>query len=155
MKPLIKKMSNAFDGNMCDREIIDILATGITEKKYSEIRLIYNHYRNASEIDFVDKAILPLPKGIIGETAYQDDFVWEGEPQEMLKQLLILYLTYELEIAGYVSAAAENLTRQNVTTESLKRIDEIEEEKVRVERKERKAEEFSKVLDNFTKLRNY
>ena len=73
----------------------------------------------------------------------------------MLKQLLILYLTYELEIAGYVSAAAENLTRQNVTTESLKRIDEIEEEKVRVERKERKAEEFSKVLDNFTKLRNY
>ena len=69
------------------QKIIDILATGITEKKYSEIRLIYNHYRNASEIDFVDKAILPLPKGIIGETAYQDDFVWEGEPQEMLKQL--------------------------------------------------------------------
>ena len=137
------------------QKIIDILATGITEKKYSEIRLIYNHYRNASEIDFVDKTILPLPKGIIKETAYQDDFVWEGEPQEMLKQLLILYLTYELEIAGYVSAAAENLTRQNVTTESLKRIDEIEEEKVRVERKERKAEEFSKVLDNFTKLRNY
>lgn len=26
MKPLIKKMSKAFDGNMCDREIIDILA---------------------------------------------------------------------------------------------------------------------------------
>lgn len=26
MKPLIKKISKAFDGNMCDREIIDILA---------------------------------------------------------------------------------------------------------------------------------
>ena len=135
--------------------ILDILAQGITEKRYSEIRLIYNHYRNASEIDFVDKAILPLPKGLIGDQAYLDDFVWEGDPQEMLRDLLILYLTYELEIAGHVSAAAENLTRQNVTTESLKRIDEREEERRRVERKARKAEEFAKVLDNFTRLRNY
>ena len=135
--------------------ILDILAQGITQKRYSEIRLIYNHYRNASEIDFVDKAILPLPKGLIGDQAYLDDFVWEGDPQEMLQDLLILYLTYELEIAGHVSAAAENLTRQNVTTESLKRIDEREEEQQRVERKARKAEEFAKVLDNFTRLRNY
>lgn len=135
--------------------ILDLLARGITEKRYSEIRLIYNHYRNASEIDFVDKVILPLPKGLIGDKAYLDDFVWEGEPQRMMQELLILYLTYELEIAGYVSAAAENLTRQNVTTESLKRIDEREEEQRRVERKERKAKEFSKVLDNFTRLRNY
>lgn len=28
----------------------------------------------------------------------------------MLRELMILYLTYELEIAGHVSAAAENLT---------------------------------------------
>lgn len=137
------------------QSVLDLLARGITEKKYSEIRLIYNHYRNASEIDFVDKAILPLPKGLIGEKAYLDDFVWEGDPQTMMRELLILYLNYELEIAAHVSAAAENLTRQSVTTDSLKRIDEREEEQRRVERKERKAKEFSKVLDNFTRLRNY
>lgn len=42
-----------------------------------------------------------------------------------------------------------------MTTDSLKRIDEREEEQQRVERKARKAEEFAKVLDNFTRLRNY
>ena len=60
-----------------------------------------------------------------------------------------------MEIAAQVSRAAENITRQNITTESLKKIDEREEEQLMLERKERKDKEFAKVLDNFTKLKHY
>lgn len=136
-------------------QVLDLLEDAVRNKKYSEIRLIYNEYKNASEITFVDKVILPLPKDVIGEKAYTEDFVWEGNPQTMLLDLLILYLQYEIKIASYVSVAAENLTRQSVTTESLKKIDELDEEKARVELRKKKDEEFAKVLDNFTRLRDY
>ena len=75
--------------------------------------------------------------------------------QKLLLELTGLYLRYEVEIAAQVSRAAENITRQNITTESLKKIDEREEEQLMLERKERKDKEFAKVLDNFTKLKHY
>ncbi len=138
------------------QEILDILVRGLRKKEFSSIRLIYNHYRNASEVEFVDKIIFPMPKGIFGEkNSYQEDFVCEGEMQELLLELTGLYLQYEVEIAAQVSLAAENITRQNITTESLKKIDEREEIEVQHSRRERKDKEFAKVLDNFTKLKHY
>lgn len=139
-----------------DGPVLELLREAVQEKKYSEIRLIYNHYLNATSIRFTDKAVLPLPKGVLQtDRKYNEDFVWEGDPQTMLTSLLFLYISYEIRIAGFVSAAAENLTRQNVTTESLKRIDEREEEQHRVELRQRRDKEFGKVLDNFTRLREY
>ena len=51
--------------------------------------------------------------------------------------------------------AAENVLRQNTTTESLKKIDEIEEEKVRADRREKNNKEFEKIIDNYVKNRAY
>ena len=53
------------------------------------------------------------------------------------------------------SRAAENILRQNATTESLKKIDEIEEEKVMEERREKRNVEFQKVVDTFIKNKMY
>ena len=96
-----------------------------------------------------------MPKGLLGNEEYTEDFVCEGDLQELLLDLTELYLQYELEIASQMSLAAENITRQNITTESLKKIDEREEEALQQERREQKDKEFAKVLDNFTKLRHY
>lgn len=42
--------------------------------------------------------------------------------------------------------------RQTITKESLKKLDEIEEENLREERKETNNKNFKKVLENFTNL---
>ena len=136
-------------------EILELLSQGLREKLFSSVRLIYNHYRNSSQIDFVNKVIFPMPKGLIGNEVYTEDFVYEGDMQKLLLDLTELYLQYEVEIASQVSLAAENITRQNITTESLKKIDERDEEALQLARRELKDKEFAKVLDNFTKLRHY
>lgn len=135
--------------------VLDILSEGLRKKEFSAVRLIYNHYHNASEVEFVNKVIFPMPKGLLGNEEYTEDFVCEGDLQELLLDLTELYLQYEVEIASQMSLAAENITRQNITTESLEKIDEREEEALQQERREQKDKEFAKVLDNFTKLRHY
>lgn len=136
-------------------ELLALLSGGLRHKAFSSIRLIYNHYHNSSEVEFVSKVIFPMPKGILGNEEYTEDFVCEGDMQELLLDLTELYLQYEVEIAAQVSLAAENITRQNITTESLKKIDEREEEELQRARRELKDKEFAKVLDNFTKLKAY
>lgn len=137
------------------QNILELLSEGLRQKEFSAIRLIYNHYHNSSEVEFVNKIIFPMPKGLLGNEQYTEDFVCEGDLQQLLLDLTELYLQYELEIASQMSLAAENITRQNITTESLKKIDEREEEALQLERREQKDKEFAKVLDNFTKLRHY
>ena len=50
------------------------------------------------------------------------------------------------------SYASENIMRQMITKESLKKIDEIEEETVREERKKRQIKSLKKQLDNINKM---
>lgn len=137
------------------RQLLEIMGRGLRNKSYSAIRLVYNHYHNSSEVEFVDKVIFPMPAGLFGEKMYTEDFVCEGDMQEILVDLVELYLVYELEIAAQVSLAAENITRQNITTESLKKIDERDELARQAARRARKDKEFAKVLDNYTKLNHY
>jgi len=136
-------------------ELLTILREGLRKKLYSSIRLVYNHYHNSSEIEYVDKVVFPMPEGLFGENTYVEDFVCEGDMQEILLELVELYLVYELEIAAQVSFAAENIIRQNITTESLKKIDDRDAAVFQAERRKQKDKEFSKVLDNYTKLNHY
>lgn len=161
-----RKLSGLRDGNTLifqtredfvrnHQDVLEALSEGLRKKEFSAVRLVYNHYHNASEVEFVNKVIFPMPKGLLGNEEYTEDFVCEGDLQKLLLDLTELYLQYEVEIASQMSLAAENITRQNITTESLKKIDEREEEALQVERREQKDKEFAKVLDNYTKLRHY
>ena len=75
----------------------------------------------------------------------------EGDANRILYNLLTSYVNYEVKIAEVNSYASENIYRQNSTSESLKKIEEIEAEQLVQIRKERVAKEFEKVIDNFTK----
>ena len=96
-----------------------------------------------------------MPKHLHSDNDYQEDFAYEGDIEKILTNLVILYFKYQLAIAVEVSSAALNITRQNATSESLKKIDEREEAFKMSQLRENKDKEFNKVLDNYTKLNHY
>lgn len=144
-------------------QVMEILDGAIRNLSYSRIMIVYNHYYNSSEVDLVEKQIFPVKamekkegyRKIDRSKLYKEDFVCEGEFDKLLVDLVTMYLKYSMEISAAMSYAAENIARQNVTTESMKRIDEREEMRKQKERRIDKDKQFAKVLDNFTKLSQY
>lgn len=135
-------------------EIKEYLVRSVKENAWSAIEIGYNRYYNSGLIKPQIDRIFPLDltdDGSTNEAALLADFMIEGDPKELLQGMMISYLEYELKIAMASSYASENLMRQNSTSESLKKIDEIEEEELKEERKERNAEAFKKTVDSFVK----
>lgn len=129
-----------------------IMFESIKNKKYKEINIIYNHYYNISRIERVKEKILPLDKTKSKKEEYQDDFAVEGNINSILLNIIALYLGYEIKVAVENSYASENIMRQMITKESLKKIDEMEEERKRDERKLRNQKSLKKQLDNINKM---
>ena len=78
----------------------------------------------------------------------------EGNIQKILTSLIALYVSYEIRIAVENSYASENIMRQRITSDSLKKIDELEEEKKLQEKKQIKNKNFKKVVENFVKIKS-
>lgn len=134
-------------------KIEDILYNKIVKAKVSEINLIYNHYYNVSKIELVKRKILPLNDKCYTSKEHKEDFAIEGDINDILINMIAMYLSYEIRVATENSYASENVARQMLTKESLRKIDEIEEENIREERKEKNAKGFKKVIENFIKIR--
>ena len=133
-------------------KIEKILFDTIKEGKASEINIIYNHYNNISNIELKKKTILPLAKTTKDKNKYYEDFVVEGDISSILTNIIVLYASYEISIAAENSYASENVMRQSVTKQSLDKIDEIEVENKRIERKEKNAKSYKRVLEDSIKL---
>lgn len=131
----------------------EILLESIRDKSYSKINVIYNHYYNAGKIELVKKQLLPLDNEIIGnkEKVHKEDFVVEGDINEILLNIIALYLSYEIKVATENSYASENIERQVMTKKSLEKIDEIEEEKRIKANREKRIEDNVKLLNNVIK----
>lgn len=136
-----------------NKEIEDLLYDVIKNAKNSQINIIYNHYYNISNIQLVRKTLLPLEEKKKKGT-YLEDYTIEGDINQILLNIVVLYLAYEIRVAVENSYASENVMRQSITSESLKKIEEIEEEKTREERKEKNKKSFKKVIENFIKLKD-
>lgn len=130
----------------------DIIYEAINKRKYREINVIYNHYHNVNKLEFMKKKLFPIN---YDETAdgdkYEEDFAMETELGPMLNNLISLYICYEIKICEMNSYAAENVIRQQITKESLRKIDEMEIESSKVERKLKKQKEFQKIIENYRK----
>ena len=135
------------------KEIEELLYDVITNSKNSQINIIYNHYYNISKMELLKKRILPIEESKRRQGYYSEDYTIEGDINEILINVIVLYLSYEIRVAVENSYASENVMRQSITNESLKKIDEIEIENKRVERKERNKKSFKKVGRRC--LRNY
>ncbi len=130
------------------------LERAVRERCYSAVELVYNHFYNISSIKQVERRIYPLEARTTELENTLDDFVVEGDAGTILEDMIISYLTYEVKIAAASSYASENVMRQNATSESLKKLDEMEEEERRVERKEKNRIAFQKTIDSYIKQRS-
>ncbi len=130
-------------------DINNYLLDSLTNFKYSSIKVVYNHYYNINKLGLVTKVIFPIePSNDKKTKKYNEDFVVEGDINDILINLVSLYMGYEIQIAESSSWAAENVMRQLVTKESLDKIEKIEEVKENLIRKEKKQKEFKRIIEN-------
>jgi F0F1-type ATP synthase gamma subunit len=131
------------------------LEHSLKELRHSSINIIYNHFYNTSDIKLRKKQVFPVSLEKKSELEYTEDFVVEGKIDDLLVNLVLAYLNYEVKIAAVNSFASENILRQNTTTESLKKIDEWIEEEQREQRKVKKQKMCKKVLDSYVKMKGF
>lgn len=145
---LLRMGQSEFEG--WKKRIEEIIRNSIEKGEHSEIHIVYNRYINSSQIELVSQKLYPIdiPENT-DKSAYKDDFLVEGDLSELLMNVLITYLMQEIELAMISGYASENILRQNTTHESLKKIDEREEEQLMQERKEKRQEEFAKLIENY------
>ena len=131
------------------------LERAVRERCWSAVEIVYNHYYNVSCVKQEIKRIYPLEAKTNEAIANEwDDFEINGDAQRMLEDMTISCLTYEMRIAAASAYAAENIMRQNATSESLKKLDEMEAEATRLERKEKNQKSFQKTIDSFVKQKS-
>ena len=143
-------------------DLFDVVLDGLLSYKYSKVNLIYTHYYNLTRQEIVKRTIVPFDYGgdILDdedkrEINQLDDFVVEGDLNFIIWNLISIYITMEIKIAKSWSYATENVQRQTFTDNSLKKIDEKEEEKRKQQLKEKKAESFKTIVDmNNRKIRS-
>lgn len=132
-------------------EVQSYLEKAVRKRCWSAVELVYNHYNNMSSVKQVERRIYPLD---LQEDIKEDtlvDYMFEGDPEQILEDMVVSYLVYELHIASASAYASENIMRQNATSESLKKLDEAEQEELRLQRKERSQLSAQKTTDNFIK----
>lgn len=136
-------------------QIRNYLEQKIRNRECSAINIIYNHYENTTTIYSQTIQVFPIYRKREGKKAYREDFAIEGDINSLMMRMISSYVYYEFLLAVVNSRAAENVLRQNTTTESLKKIDELEAERLIAERREKRSREFQKVVDNYVKKQTY
>lgn len=134
-------------------QLEDFIDESVRKGKYSEINILYNNYLDAGNIKWLEKRIFPFEFNETEREKYKEDFICETNLNELLVSMVVTYIDFEIKITIINSFAAENIMRQNSTSESLKKIDEIEEINLLEERKNRSQREFQKVIENYSKMK--
>ena len=138
-------------------KVREYLERAVRLRCWSAVELVFNHYYNVTSIKQEIKRIYPLAaqeeEAAEGLNEW-DDFEIEGDAERLLEDMTISCLIYEVHIAAASAYAAENIMRQNATSESLKKLDEIEAENTRLRRKEKNQAAFKKTIDSFVKQRS-
>lgn len=135
-------------------QVEKILRDSIIHKRHSAIHIVFNRYINSTQITLDTEQIYPfVMEPGADKSNYRDDFLIDGDVEDLLIELVTTYLSYQIRITGYSGYAAENIMRQNTTSESLKKIEERENEALMEARRERRQEEFSKTIESFSKMK--
>ena len=133
-------------------KIEETIDSAIRNSSYSEINLYYNHYNSSTSFEFRKLTLFPIE--FDGEYDSKNDFVIETDITSMLHSLLSFYILYELRMCECISRAAENVIRNQITSEALDKIDEMETEQANEMRREKKSKQVLKTVENFKKIMN-
>ena len=130
-------------------KIEDTIDSAIRNSTYSEINLYYNHYNSSTSFEFRKLTLFPIE--FDGDYDTKNDFVIETDITSMLQSLLTFYILYELRMCECISRAAENVIRNQITSQALDKIEEIEIEQENERRREKKSKLVKKTVENFKK----
>lgn len=122
----------------------------VSNLSYSEINLYYNHYNSSTSFEF--KKINLFPITFEGDYEDKNDFVIETDIKSMFHSLLTFYILYQLKMCESISRAAENVLRNQITSQALDKIDEIEEEEKYEQRRKLKYNQVLKSVENYKKV---
>ena len=124
----------------------------LKKHKIKEINVLYNRYYNVNKIVFEKKKLFP----IIFDTTNQDDkidldidYVIETDVNELVTNILALCICYQIKIYESSSWASENVMREKITRESIDKIEDMQEEARKEERKTKNYNAFKKQINNY------
>lgn len=133
------------------KPVTDFLNEKIIKKQYSEINVCYNNYVNVGTINWTKKRIFPFEFDHEKANEYKDDYICENDMENLIMSMIATYIDYEIQITVKNSLASENVMRQNSTNESLKKIEEIENDQIQRERKQKSIITSQKNIERFVK----
>jgi F-type H+-transporting ATPase subunit gamma len=113
--------------------IANRLAELYTEREVDRVVIVYNHYESALTQRVVVEDVLPIPRTALEdeeektpyEIALEGDFIYEPEPEEILKRLLPTYLETSIYRALLESAASEHGARMTAMRNASKNAGEL------------------------------
>ena len=133
--------------------VSDYIKESINKGAYSEINVLYNNYKNASTIEWTKRRVFPFELNSEESSKYTDDFISESDITTLVANMVSAYVDFEIQIVVKNSLASENIMRQSSTNDSLKKIDEIEEERAQIDRKISSMISSQKNVERYIKRR--
>lgn len=130
-------------------KIDKLINENIYGKKIKEINVVYNHYYNVNTIKFEKRKLFPIDINTYDDVDLNIDFVIETDVNELLSNLLSLTICYQIKIFESNSFASENVMRERVTSESIDKIEKLEEEQRVHNLKVKKSENFKRQINNY------
>jgi F-type H+-transporting ATPase subunit gamma len=109
------------------------LAELYSEREVDRVVIVYNHYESPLSQRVVVEDVLPIPRTALEEEeeksayeiALEGDFIYEPEPEEILKRLLPTYLETTVYRALLESAASEHGARMTAMRNASKNAGEL------------------------------
>ena len=113
--------------------IANRLSTMYAEGEVDRIVVVYNHFVSALVQTVTSQDVLPIQESLLGgsdeeeqkENALRGDFLYEPEPEEILKRLLPVYVETEIYRALLESAASEQGARMTAMRNASKSAGEV------------------------------
>ena len=130
-------------------KIDNLIKEYIYGKKINEINVYYNRYYNVNDIRFEKRRMFPIELGTYDDIDLNADFVIETDINELISNIISRTISYQIKIFESNSFASENVMRERITSESLDKLEKIEQEQVIAELKEKKSESFKKQINNY------
>ncbi len=130
-------------------EIVDLFFTG----EITGVNVIYNRFITQEKNEFVVQQLLPFNKEELAsfEVNGDHDYIIECSFSKLLADILTLYLKDKVYIAHLSALATENAVRQQITNESLKKIDEDIIKLDLLKKKERRLAKNDELMDMLIK----
>lgn len=151
-KPYIYAMSKE-DFYKDSSYISEIIDEYLANKKVRTINIIYNKYYSIDDIRLEKLQIFPVDLKMKEGDNYDIDFVIENDANNVLRNILAEYLNFRVRIAEKSSWAAENVNRERIARESMKRIDELKDEEQIKENQKQRELDLAEQIDTFERLR--